>query len=118
MDIVFIEGLRIDTVTGVCAREREIRQTLVLDLELGADIGLAAADDQLEHALDYKAISDRLIEFVGGSETQLLETLADQVARLLQEEFGIDWLRLRLAKPGAVPQATTVGVLIERGERF
>ena len=115
MDIVFIEGLRIDTVIGVYDWEREIRQTLCLDLELGADTTLAAKNDELAHALDYKAISDRLIEFVGGSEYELLETLAERIAELLQSEFGIAWLRLRLAKPGAVPAASNVGVLIERG---
>lgn len=117
MDIVFICGLEIDTVIGVHDWERRVRQTVVLDLELAADIGAAAATDSLVDALDYQAIGDRLVEFVGGSQFRLVETLAERCAALLTGEFGISWLRLRLAKPGALPGARAVGVVIERGER-
>jgi len=62
-------------------------------------------------------VSARLLAFIEGSEFQLIETLAERVAALVMAEFGVPWLRLRLAKPGAVSQAADVGVLIERGER-
>jgi dihydroneopterin aldolase len=94
-----------------------VRQTVVLDLELAADNRRAAASDGIGDALDYAAVSARLLAFIEGSEFQLIETLAERVAALVMEEFGVPWLRLRLAKPGAVPQAADVGVLIERGER-
>ena len=67
--------------------------------------------------MDYAAISARLLAFIEGSEFQLIETLAEQVATIIIEEFAVPWLRLRLAKPGAVAQARDVGVFIERGER-
>ena len=62
-------------------------------------------------------ISARLLSFIEGSEFQLIETLAEQLASIVLQEFAVPWLRLRLAKPGAVAQARDVGVLIERGER-
>jgi dihydroneopterin aldolase len=117
MDIVYIRELRAATVIGVYAWERGVRQTVVLDLELAADNRRAAASDGIGDALDYAAVSARLLAFIEGSEFQLIETLAERVAALVMEEFGVPWLRLRLAKPGAVPQAADVGVLIERGER-
>lgn len=117
MDIVFIRGLAIDAVIGAHDWERHVRQTVVLDLELAADIGAAAATDSLADALDYQAIGDRLVEFVGGSQFRLVETLAERCATLVREEFGVSWLRLRVAKPGALPAARDVGVVIERGER-
>lgn len=117
MDIVFIHELRADAVIGVHPWERKLRQTLVLDLELGWDTRLAAAGDDLERALDYAAVAARLIACIEGSRCQLLETLAEQMATLLLEEFRVPWLRLRLSKPGAVLEARDVGVLIERGER-
>lgn len=116
MDTVFIKGLRADAVIGVHAWEREIRQTLVLDLELGWDNRPAAAGDDLGRALDYAAVSSRILEHVTSSRCLLIETLAEQLAALLIEEFGLSWLRLSLAKPGAVPEADAVGVVIERGE--
>lgn len=117
MDTVFITGLRADTVIGVYDWERRIRQTVVLDLELASDNRRAAASDSIADALDYAAISARLLSFIAQSEFQLIETLAEQVAALVLAEFPVPWLRLRLAKPGAVAAAQSVGVLIERGER-
>jgi dihydroneopterin aldolase len=117
MDIVFIRELRADTIIGVYDWERRIRQSVVLDLELASDNRRAAASDGIEDAVDYAAISARLLSFIEGSEFQLIETLAEQLANIVLEEFAVPWLRLRLAKPGAVAQARDVGVLIERGER-
>lgn len=117
MDTVFIRGLRADTVIGVYGWERKVRQTIVLDLEMAADNRRAAASDAVEDALDYAAVSARLLAFIAGSEFRLIESLAEQVAAIVLKEFGVPWLRLRLSKPGAVTQALDVGVLIERGER-
>lgn len=110
-------GLRADTVIGVYDWERSVRQQVVLDLELACDNRRAAAADRIEDAVDYAAISERLLSFIGESECQLVETLAEQLATLLLDEFAVPWLRLRLAKPGAVARASEVGVVIERGER-
>ncbi|MCL4106213.1 UNVERIFIED_CONTAM: hypothetical protein GTU68_058519 [Idotea baltica] len=115
MDIVFISELRVDTVIGVYDWERDIRQTVVLDLELASDNARAASSDGIEDALDYAAISSRVEAFIKASEFQLIETMAEQVASLLRNEFAIKWLRLRLSKPGAVASAREVGVQIERG---
>lgn len=117
MDIVFIRELRADTVIGVYDWERTLRQSVVLDLEMATDISEAASADALEHTLDYAAVSARILTFIEGSEFELIETMAEQVAALVIAEFQVPWLRLRLCKPGAVPQARDVGVLIERGAK-
>jgi dihydroneopterin aldolase len=119
MDRVFIRELRADTVIGVYDWERDIRQTVVLDLEMemASDNLRAAGSDQIDDALDYAAISTRVLSFIENSEFQLIETMAEEIAALIMREFHVPWLRLRLSKPGAVAQAKDVGVLIERGER-
>ena len=90
---------------------------VVLDLEMGSDVGRAAASDRIEQALNYKAVSKRLIDYVEGSEFQLVETLAERCADLILQEFGVPWVRLTVNKIGAVSAATDVGVIIERGQR-
>ncbi|WP_461520194.1 dihydroneopterin aldolase [Porticoccus sp.] len=117
MDIVYIRDLRIDTIIGIFDWEREVRQTVSLDLEMGADISRAASTENIQFALDYKAVSDRLIDFIGSSEFLLVETMAEQVAAIIMAEFQVPWLRLRIGKPGAISQAEDVGVIIERGAR-
>ena len=114
MDKVFIEGLEADTVIGIHDWERRIRQKLRLDIELGFDNRVPAASDDVADTLDYDAISRRLTVFVRESEFGLVETLAERCAALLIEEFNVAWLRLKLTKPGAVRNATAVGVIIER----
>jgi len=118
MDIVFLKDLRIDTVIGVYDWEREVKQPVVLDIEMSADIARAALSDRIEDTLDYKSVAKRLIEFVERSEFQLVETLAERCAQIIREEFGVAWVRLVLNKIGAVTNARDVGVIIERGEKY
>jgi dihydroneopterin aldolase len=117
VDVVFIRGLRVDTVIGVYEWERGIRQTVVLDIEMGSDTHHAASSDRIGDALDYAAVSASVHAFIEASEFQLLETMAEQVAQLIMHNFNVPWLRLGLSKPGAVAEAESVGVIIERGER-
>ena len=117
LDIVFIEDLRIETIIGIYDWEREIRQVVAIDLEMAADNTRPAATEDIEDALNYKAVAKRLIKFVGESEFLLVETLAERIAGIVIEEFDVPWLRLKLSKPGAVSGSKAVGVIIERGEK-
>lgn len=116
MDLVFIEDLRIETIIGIYDWERTTRQVVALDIEMAFDNTRPAASDRIEDTLDYKAVSKRLIAFVGESRFELVETLAERCAALIREEFGVAWLRLKLSKPGAVTGSRAVGVIIERGD--
>jgi dihydroneopterin aldolase len=117
MDTVFITDLRVRTLIGIYGWERQIRQTISLDLEMGTDIRAAAATDAIEDTLNYKAVAKRLIAFVEASEFQLVETLAERIADIVLTEFDVPWLRLTVHKPGAVRGSRDVGVIIERGTR-
>jgi dihydroneopterin aldolase len=114
-DRVFIEDLRIETVIGIYDWEREIRQTVSLDLEMVFDIRHAASSDNIDDALNYKAVAKRLIQFVEASRFQLVESLAEQCAAIVLNEFPVTSLRLKLRKPGAVRGSSAVGVIIDRG---
>ena len=113
-DKVFIEDLRVETVIGIFDWEREIRQTVSLDLEMTFDMRKAAESDHIDDALDYKAVAKSLIEFIGRSEFQLVEALAERCAQIVLDNFPVNWLRLKLSKPGAVRGSSAVGVIIER----
>lgn len=117
MDIVYISDLRIETIIGIYDWERKIRQIVSIDLEMASDNRKAAATESIDDALNYKAVAKRLIQFAEESEFQLVETLAERIAEIILEEFDVDWLRLKLGKPGAVTGSREVGVIIERGER-
>lgn len=113
-DIVFLRELRVETVIGIFDWERRIKQTVSLDLEMAKDLRAAADSDDIADCLDYKAAAKQVIALVESSEFQLVEALADAVARLLVTGFGLPWVRVTLSKPGAVRGARDVGVRIER----
>lgn len=117
MDIVFLRQLQMDTVIGIHDWEREIRQPLVLDLEMASDIRLAAQTDSISDALDYQAVAERITDFVRGSSFQLVESLAEACAQIILQEFDVCWLRLTVNKPDAIGNAQSVGVIIERGNK-
>ena len=116
-DTIFLGGLKVDTVIGIWDWERKIRQTVVIDLEISADIGRAAETDSIDDTLNYKQVSKRVQQFVADSNFQLVETLAEKIAAIVRDEFEVEWVRVRVNKPGAIRGAQDVGVLIERGAR-
>lgn len=116
MDRIFLSELKVDTVIGIWEWERKIRQTVVIDLEMSADIARAAATDRVEDTLNYKLVAKRIQSFVADSSFQLVETLAERVAGIVRDEFAVQWVKVRVNKPGAIRGSRDVGVLIERGE--
>ena len=117
MDIVFIEGLKVQTTIGYYEWEKSIKQLLVFDLQMGTDIRTAATGDELAKTLDYAEISTLIDEFANANVVDLIETLAERLAKHLMDEYQIKWLRLKISKPTAVEQASAVGVIIERGSK-
>ena len=114
MDIVYIRELQVETIIGIFDWEREVKQVVSLDIEMQTDIRASAQSDHIDDTLNYKAVAKRLIGYIESSSFQLVETLAEQCARIILEEFGVSWVKLRLSKPGAVRGARDVGVIIER----
>jgi 7,8-dihydroneopterin aldolase/epimerase/oxygenase len=117
MDSIRIRGLKVEAIVGVHDWERKLPRPVVIDLELSTDAARAARNDALKDALDYAAVARVVGEFVGASQFQLVETLAERLAEKLRNEFAVAWVRLEVHKPGAVPGAQDVSVAIERGKR-
>ena len=114
LDTVFIRGLKAVSVIGCYDWERDIRQKLVIDLELQTDFARAAGTDAIENALDYALVSQRVIMVCGESRFYLLEALAEHLATTVLAEFPVASLRISITKPNAVEDAEGVGVVIER----
>ncbi|MDO6460520.1 dihydroneopterin aldolase [Granulosicoccaceae sp. 1_MG-2023] len=114
MDKIFITALRAETVIGIYDWEKATRQRVTVDLELDTDTRRAAQTDDIADTINYKSISKRLVRFIEESRYELLETLAEQLARLLVEEFGVSRVALTLHKPGALSDADDVGMKIVR----
>ncbi len=115
-DTVFVHELKVETIIGIWGWERKIRQTVSIDLEMGADIRRAAEADSIDDTLNYKTISKRVQQFVADSEFQLVETMAEKIADLVLQEFKVPWIQVRVSKPGAIRGAKNVGIVIHRSK--
>jgi dihydroneopterin aldolase len=114
MDTIFLGGLTTECIVGIWDWERRVKQKVVIDLEMGADIRRAASTDSIEDTLDYKRVAKRLLGFVGESQFHLVETLTERIAEIMVTEFGVPWVRVRLNKQGAIRGSRDVGIQIER----
>ena len=114
MDKIFIHALKAEAIIGIYDWERQVRQTVLIDLEFAADVRRAALTDSIDDTLNYKRVAKRILAFVESSQFHLVETLAEHVAMLVLDEFGISWVRITLSKPGAVRSSRDVGVSVER----
>lgn len=117
MDTIYIRELRLETTIGIATWEQRIKQTIILDLELGTDIRKSAESQQITDTVDYQQVARCLQEHIDTQKFLLIETLAEQVAKWVLEKFPITWLKLRLSKPGVIANAKDVGIIIERHAR-
>ena len=113
-DIIYIKDLRIKKIIGIFDWERKVKQEVSIDMEFPFDCKKAAATDTIEDTIDYKAITKGVIKFVEDSSFQLQETLAESIASLVKNEYGVKSIKLRVSKPGALRGAKDVGLIIYR----
>jgi dihydroneopterin aldolase len=114
LDKIFIHALKAEAIIGIFDWERQVKQTVLIDVELSADIRKAALTDAIADTLNYKAVAKRILGFIEASEFHLVETLAEHIAMLVLEDFGVEWVSIKLSKPGAVRNSRDVGVALER----
>ncbi len=113
-DRIFLRGLTAECIIGFIEWERRVKQTVVVDLELPVDCRRASVSDDVADTVDYKRVAKRVLAYIEASEFKLVETLAHRLAMLLLEEFGLEWVRISVNKPGAIRNSRDVGVVIER----
>jgi FolB domain-containing protein len=114
MDKVIIKDLLVRGIIGVNPDERVNKQDILINAVMYADTRPAAAGDDLELTVNYRTIGKRIIRHVEESADLLVEKLAEDLARLIVQEYGVERVMVRVEKPGALRFAASVGVEIER----
>jgi dihydroneopterin aldolase len=115
MDTIFIHDLRIRTRIGIYAWEAHMPQTVRLDLEIGVPSQRPFETGDFADALDYASVVRRLKSYASTHAHPLLERFTEGIASIVLDDFGAPWVRVRVAKLGAIPGVREVGVQIERG---
>ena len=114
MDKVFIRGLEVEGIIGIFQWEREVRQIISVDIEMDFDNKNAAKSDSIEDALNYKLVGKRITSFIKDSKFQLVETLAENISKIILKEFPVTTVKVTLSKPGALRGSDSVGISIKR----
>ena len=117
MDRIFLSEMKIDTTVGIWEWEKRIKQQVIIDIEMSADIKKAAATDQIEDTLNYKAVAKSVRKLVEESSFQLVETMAEKISELVIGEHNVSWVRVKVNKPGAIRGSKGVGIIIERDDK-
>ncbi|HUX74279.1 MAG TPA: dihydroneopterin aldolase [Steroidobacteraceae bacterium] len=114
MDKIFIHGLKAEAIIGIFDWERQVKQTVIVDIDIGADVRKAALTDSIDDTLNYKLVAKRVLAFIVESRYHLVETLTEAIAMLIIAEFDVAWVRIALSKPAAIRSSRDVGIVVER----
>jgi len=117
MDKVIIRGLALETIVGLYEWERAVKQRLLIDVDMATDIRQAAADDDLQYTIDYSAVCAAIIVLADDGKYKLIETLAENIAVMIQQQYPVSWLRVVVKKVDVMTSVDCVGIEIERGEK-
>ncbi|MGK0381695.1 MAG: dihydroneopterin aldolase [Flavobacteriales bacterium] len=119
MDKIHIEGLEVFALIGVYDWEREHQQRLIVDVELSADLSLAALTDDVNNTLNYAEIAQGISDFAANSQYKLIEALASQMLDWLLQSFPkLKKVRLKLSKPDILANAKNVAVEFTKEQTF
>lgn len=116
-DVIFIEGLKVDAVIGVLTWERQITQPLYIDVNMDVDVTRAAQTDAVEDTVSYKSVCDDITLWCQQAQAHLLERLVVLLADNLLQKYPNSHVSIKIAKPTAIAEATSVGIKISRSAK-
>ena len=114
MDIVYLHGIKVETVIGVWDWERLIKQTLLVDIDVGTDTSIAGKSDALADTINYQAVAELVTEVARENSFALVEALGEEISARLLNEFSLPYVKIRINKQGAVRGVRDLGIIIER----
>ena len=112
MDQITITGLSVVTQIGAHQWEQQIKQRLLIDINIPTHF--ESISDSLAEALDYDKLCTLATEYVEQHSFQLIETVANQLASFLKNEFKLNALTVTVHKPQAIKNAQSISVTATR----
>jgi len=116
MDIIFLSEVKVQTKLGVPEWERMVEQTIILDLEIAMPNSNSCQTDDITDTIDYGIVVARIRKALAERSFRLVEALAEHTCQIILTEFGVPWVKIKVAKPGILPGLKALGVIIERSK--
>jgi len=114
MDRIYIRDLMVDCIVGVFPEEHQVKQNIIINLEIGTDLRKAGRSDNLNDTVDYMAIKEKILRMLESSRFKLIESLAERIADIVLEDEKVQQVRVTVDKPGALRFANSSAVEITR----
>ncbi len=113
-DQIHISDLLLRTIIGINDEEREKKQDVLINISMLVDLKTAGRSDDINDAVNYRTITKEIIDLVENSHFQLVEKMADEVARICLQDHKVQSAQVQIEKPGALRFARSVGVTVVR----
>lgn len=117
MDITYIHGFEVQTIIGIFEWEREKKQSLFIDLDIGTNFSKAVSSDKITDCIDYTQVCREINHLANNHSYQLLESFAEHISHILLKQFHAQWIKVKINKPLAIEKAQSIGVIIERSHK-
>lgn len=103
---VFLSGIHAEGSHGARPGEKAEPQPFVVDLDLEVDVG----DDSIEATADYRGVTDAVREIVEQGSFDLIETMAEAIARRIATTPRVVGVTAVVHKPNAAGRLGIDGV--------
>ena len=117
MAILDIHQLKLATKIGVLPWEQQVKQTILLDIELDLNTEKARQSDDLDDTLDYRTLTESIRTYLEQHTYKLLESLAENLVDFIQQASQSSWVHLTIKKPQALAHTQYVAISVSRGHK-
>jgi len=114
MDKTFIKDLKVRGILGIHDWERVTPRDIVINITVYADTKKAAQTDDIADCVDYSALAKKIRAHAEYAARMTVEALANDLVKICFQDPKVKKAIVRVEKPGAIPDASTVGVEVER----
>ncbi|MGR6837165.1 dihydroneopterin aldolase [Syntrophomonas erecta] len=101
MDSIIARGLRFTGCHGVLPEEKVTPQPFVVDLQMFLDLQAAGENDDLDKTVSYDQVYKKVRHLVENNSYQLIEALAENIARVVLQFNLIHEVEVTVYKPEA-----------------
>ncbi len=111
---VFVRDLEIEARIGIYPEEKANPQRIIVNIDLSVEESDDPGSDDINSVVSYEAVVKNVERIVAEGHVNLIETLAERIARSCLSDRRVVVARVRIEKPDIIRNTRSVGVEIER----
>lgn len=107
-----IKNLRLRTFIGIKEEEINNRQDVLINARILYPADSAVAENEIDHALNYRTITKALISHVESNRFALLERLTQELLDIIMQHPQVRYAEVEVDKPHALRFAESVSITL------